>query len=65
MDADLHRADITRSICTFIMCDKAQTERSFEEDKTNIMRAINIKKFVQTVTAGGEAKLVMQLWCLV
>ena len=59
VDADLNRADITRSVCTFIMCDKAQTERSFEEDKTNIMRAINIKKFVNAVTAGGEAKLVI------
>jgi hypothetical protein len=43
------------------MCDKTQTERSFDEDKTNIMRAINIKKFVSAMTAGAEAKLVIQL----
>jgi hypothetical protein len=61
VDADLNRADIVRSICTFIMCDKTQTERSFDEDKTNIMRAINIKKFVSAMTAGAEAKLVIQL----
>ena len=52
----------TKSICTWIFCDKNATD-AFAEDSDNIMRAITIKKYVSAQTAGSKASVVLQLLC--
>jgi len=60
VDCDLERADVTKSLCNFIFCDKAAVD-TYAEDSANIMRAITIKKYVSSLTAGKEANVVLQL----
>jgi hypothetical protein len=60
VDSDLKRADVTKSVCNFIFCDKNASDQ-YEEDCTTIMRAITIKKYVSGQTAGSDANIVLQL----
>ena len=60
VDEDLRRADVTKSVCNFIFCDKNAPDQ-YDEDCTNIMRAITIKKYVSSLTAGSDANIVLQL----
>ena len=63
VESDLLRADAAKAVCTFIFCDKTATTEpeAYEEDKTNIMRAISITKFVSANNPGSKADIVLQL----